>query len=532
MSRNTGTTDQQYDLAFIGLGLSNTFTLIETLERLQHKAPARAVRVLLIEKSDNHFTGVAYGSRSGNTALLISPLAQFADAELRAKFISWICANKEALLEQHSKESGELSTQWAESFIEAEATGTLEEISVPRSFFGKFLKELAQKAINRAIRSGIATVQRITADVHDITRHVRGYKISLEDQFCRIYSQKIVLGIGMPTASTLNDSSGTPVQDVEHVVNNPYAKDVNSLYKSLASRVVKRAEKSTQPINVLVVGANASAIEAAYMLFDQPGFHSAENKISVLSPSGKFPDGRAPDPTEFSFKPKNLLALASQASNTAHEIYTAALADLAHWRHLSAGRDVPVVSFGAELMSLVERLSLSESQKFATTYGVRIGRFQRRSSDEYVNFADRLENSGKLTHVSGYFTAITDTDDQGSSVAYKPSSDSDSVVFSEKFTVVINCMGPKPLWSNQSPLVSKLIERGICSINQSGRGFIVDDEYQAANNLVVTGPLISGNVIQNKPVWHVEHCGRLAGLAGAVSGLLHRDLLCGSRIAA
>jgi len=254
-----------------------------------------------------------------------------------------------------------------------------------------------------------------------------------------------------------------------------------------------------KPVNVLIVGSNASAIESSYLLFDQPGFAERVNKVFVLSPVGKFPNRRLTPVGQPAFEPVHLNRLKAQKGLKAEDIYTALEQDLDIWKQRLDCEDLPLFSSNKELMALVNLLDCTEKQKFAAIYGVMIGKYQRRAGDEYLDMADSMEQLGKLEHVAGRIVEITSCDASGSTI--------------------------RSLQDRQSELIENLIHRGICTVNSSGRGFVVGDDYSAAPNLIVTGPLISGNVIRDQPVWHVEHAGRLTCIAKDVASKLHRDIV-------
>ncbi len=65
------------DITFIGSGITTSYILIPLLNQLMAKSPQNKVNITVIEKSEEHFTGLAYGIRSGATALLITSLADF-----------------------------------------------------------------------------------------------------------------------------------------------------------------------------------------------------------------------------------------------------------------------------------------------------------------------------------------------------------------------------------------------------------------------------------------------------------------------
>ncbi|MCK5923422.1 MAG: hypothetical protein KAG66_20980, partial [Methylococcales bacterium] len=347
------------------------------------------------------------------------------------------------------------------------------------------------------------------------------YALELSGYYHSFLVKKVVLGIGPPAYTELKQRSGDNSQAVDHVVNDPYAANIGLKIQEMAKRLANQA--GDEKINVLTIGSNASAIEVSYLLFDQPDFTNIVNKVFVLSPSGSFPERRLERNNTQHFESINLIALKNKLNLTAEEIYQAALED--HKVCVDSNRDssVSVVSFKKEIGELLHKLSISEKARFAGTFGISIGKLQRRAGDEYLDTADRMIQNSKLEHIKGRFVELVSSDKQGSFIEYIPEGSEKPVQFPDKLSLVINCLGPRSLRSTQNNLIDKLVSRGICQINESGRGFVVGDDYSAAKNLIITGPLISGNVIQNNAVWHVEHCGRLSLIAEDLAKSLREE---------
>ena len=71
-------------------------------------------------------------------------------------------------------------------------------------------------------------------------------------------------------------------------------------------------------------------------------------------------------------------------------------------------------------------------------------------------------------------------------------------------------MGATDFVSEDTPeLLKNLIERNLLIPNDSGIGFDVNTDFEASKDLFILGPLLAGNVIDDKPLWHLEHCGRI-----------------------
>lgn len=512
------------DLAFVGLGLSNAMTFLNFLNELIDEPPLRAMSVLLIEQHPVHFTGVAYGPRSGTNSLLINTLEEFIGEEERGEYIAWIRQNMARLSKDYERAGGDLSAKWLKTFREAEESTLEKSLCVPRSFFGRYLREQVFSMLKLATALGVVDVQAITGEVRDLSLTPIGYSLDVEGQAWSLLAEKVVLGVGPPVARPLPYRDGVRAAASTRVVENPYEHSIGELATGMAKELCQEPQ-GDEPVNVLIVGSNASAIESSYLLFDQPGFQERVNKVFVLSPTGNFPHRRLNPAGQPDFEPIHLSRLSEQQGLTAKDIYTALEQDLEMWKQRLNGEKLPLFSSNKELMAAVNSLDRTEKEKFASTYGLMIGKYQRRAGDEYLDMADSMERLGKLEHVAGRFVEITSCDSNGSTVDYRPPDSVDPVPFPHSLSVVINCMGPLTLKDRQSELVENLIRREICTVNSSGRGFVVGDDYTAAPNLIVTGPLISGNVIRDQAVWHVEHCGRLTSIAKDVAGMLHGDIV-------
>ncbi len=132
----------QYDLAFIGAGISSAYTLIHLMEGLRDgPLPRRPLRLLVIEKDREFWTGVPYGRRSGTTSLIITSLNDFLPASEMGAFSSWLAQNRELLLAEFEMHGGLLAAEWIRGHGQDLHLGACEELYLPRFFFGAYLKE-------------------------------------------------------------------------------------------------------------------------------------------------------------------------------------------------------------------------------------------------------------------------------------------------------------------------------------------------------------------------------------------------------
>ena len=87
------------------------------------------------------------------------------------------------------------------------------------------------------------------------------------------------------------------------------------------------------------------------------------------------------------------------------------------------------------------------------------------------------------------------------------------VTYRAPFCITINCGGFEELAPSSSRLINSLLDNGICKVNRTNRGFLVNERLEAGENVYVIGPLLGGNFNENVRYWHVESASRIAGLA-------------------
>jgi uncharacterized NAD(P)/FAD-binding protein YdhS len=67
-----------YDVAFIGAGLSSTYTLIEFINHINSQnltiSENETLKIAIFERDEWVWGGIPYGKRSGFTSLIITPL--------------------------------------------------------------------------------------------------------------------------------------------------------------------------------------------------------------------------------------------------------------------------------------------------------------------------------------------------------------------------------------------------------------------------------------------------------------------------
>jgi uncharacterized NAD(P)/FAD-binding protein YdhS len=500
--------DGDLDLAIVGAGAAGTFTLLNVLSALAASPPHAPVRIAVVEESGEFFAGTAYGSRSGPRALLITPLAEFVPAAERAGFLAWLDANRDRLVEQARLNCAELSRETVTSLEGPLTEAEWDSLYLPRCFFGMYLQERAGDAIQAARRDRIAEVRLLATTVVAVEPRPAGFRLVLGDD-SSVGAATVVLAVGAPPARDLPGFEAAPPAVV--AVADPLA-------PSLEHHLRQLARNTDRPLRVLVVGANATALEFIYHLCDEPGLVPRIERLTILSTQGTLPGmlGARVDPP---WAPDRTLQLIEREVVTSTQLVEALDADLDHAQASGVPIAATVGPIGDALRLLVPRLDHDGKAEFALRHGMQVGRRQRRAGPRYLAALESLARSGRLTHLAGDYLGV-EACDSGVALRYRPAGTGNSVVSDQAFNVLVNGTGPAPIGQGApSVLLDSLAEAGV-QVNRSGRGLVVDDDLAAAPGVFVVGPLLAGNVIRDQAVWHVEHCGRIEGFAATLATTL------------
>ncbi|MGL4883277.1 MAG: hypothetical protein ACRC8K_19785, partial [Waterburya sp.] len=114
--------NKTYELAIVGSGISCAYTLIHYITCLKAKLStipsevSKAIKVAVIDKSGEFWTGIPYGSRTGKQSLIITALKEFLPQPERDRFINWLTTNYTNVFQTLQKRPGILTQQWLQSY--------------------------------------------------------------------------------------------------------------------------------------------------------------------------------------------------------------------------------------------------------------------------------------------------------------------------------------------------------------------------------------------------------------------------------
>jgi len=503
------------DITFIGSGISSSFTILHFLDQLKNNSINKKISITIIDKYPEYYTGIPYGVRSGFSVLLITSLKNFLPEPELGKFIKWLNANKEWLLEEFRSEGGDLSLEWLSTHKEKLKNNEWENLFIPRRFFGCYIDQKVKNTIEEAKKNDSISVNHINTEVIDLDKKNDEYVISLNNDRS-IVSEKVILSVGSLPTVQLWKKEDIIIEDNLIFINNPYKPNLKEILKKVEVFLGENPEKKR---NALIIGANASGLEMLYKLNDLEGIKSKIDKFTMLSTQGLSPDSIVDEERKKEYSPKNLLSLVDCENLTAKQVAEATYKDLdlADEINLGAASTVDIISkaFG----SLLSKLNQEELKKFACRYGNDIGRRQRCAGYHYSKTIESLKNEDRFEHIAGRFVDIKKDANNEYSLEYLDTKLRSNKIGKDSVHVIFNCIGSTNLTASDIPtLLSKVIAKKLCVSNESNIGFDVNESLEASNNLHIVGPLLAGNIFEGKAVWHVEHCGRIIWLSKFLAG--------------
>ncbi len=495
------------DISFIGSGISASFTVLNFLDLIKNGPKLKnRLSIHVIDKFPEFNTGIPYGARSGSSTLLITSLRNFLPEPELTKFIKWLNVNKDWLLKEFKNEGGILSEKWLDINGVDIQNNKWKDIFIPRRFFGYYINEMVENSIKELTSKNAIEINYITAEVLNLSKENNTYTITLENNK-PILSEKVILSVGSLPVNNLWKNEALIEEENLMFINTPYDPQLEITLKNVKHFIKNRADKGT---NVLIIGANASALELLYKLNDvsKAGDHTPNNFV-FLSTQGRAPDAIIDEKRKKEFKPIHLNKLQNASTLSADSIAEATFKDIDLSDEINLGAASTVEIISSAFGSLLEKLNETELEKFACYYGNEIGKKQRCAGVHYSNTIEMLKADRRFEHIAGRFVDLQENNNNYF-LKYLDTNTKEVKTYNKEFNLIFNCIGGKNLTQNDIPkLILNLIENGYCKPNESKIGFHVNHSLEASNNLHVMGPLLAGNVIDNKAVWHVEHCGRI-----------------------
>lgn len=446
-------------------------------------------------------------------------------------FFDWLETNEAEWLDYLKKNGGEAASLWIENNRVLIQNKSWSEIFIPRSIFGKYLDERVDAVLSDAREIGLASLDRAHAEAIDLRRQDDGsFRILLagaDRSTHSVTALRTVLAIGSPPTRKLDIP---PERRGSYgFIDDIYCQDADLNLKQIYDVLKKVANAEDR--NIFIVGSNASALEMLYCLSKNALLIDLINKIIVVSLSGALPqrlskNGFADQSDDLPIENlDHILALRQRESYSALDLMHAIEKDLNS--NYSAGKTIGEIDsrLGSLVSDLIGRLDYAQREIFYDKFGMKVTKILRRAGPEYSDAAAKLIEMNKLDLVRGRFLGMAEQTNGAAALRYSDGDDDQAFLHPRGCALLINCCGFEELDHSSSALIDNVIKRGLCKVNKTNRGFVVNEQFEASRDLYAMGPLLGGIFTPEHQHWHVENARRIYNLAAdlAVS-------LCGSLI--
>lgn len=497
------------DILVIGSGAAATTTLVELFTKLiDEPSPKGKLSITIVEKHNEFFKGIPYGSRSSVNSLTITAISDFiSSGKEKELFFNWLKTNLDTWTTEYRNAGGLAAQVWLQKNLPLIEQSDWAAVYLPRFVFGIYMQNKMHGLLKTVTEKQLANVKLIQAEAISIKQSGKLYQLTLEHPdkvLTNITTKKLVIAIG-----------SAPVKDNVIADNARSSTYINELYEPSLDHNLKQlsdnlsATPDTANRNLLVIGSNASCIELLYLLNHRPDLLALLNQVVTISQTGIMPY-HISDERFDAYPCQNLDEVKTKGGYDIHTLIEATKKDLGP--AVQQGVIVPyvdrVIGYTIELM---QPLGEDSKKLFFGVYGPQITRLIRRSGPAYKGSANALIDKQKLTLLKGTFMSL-DASDNGAILNYV-NTDGHSQQYQQPFKVIINCSGSNDLHDSSSRLIRSLIAQNLAAINLSGKGFLVNDHFESAPNLYIMGPLLGGNMNKRIHFWHLENVARLLYLS-------------------
>lgn len=494
---------EETDLVIIGGGVAGTSVMQELLgeDRMRGRS------IVIIERSEDLYRGLPYGERSGSASLIVTPLRDFLEDDLRAEFRAWLDAHRAQILQGWP----DISVSWVREHEQEIRDGSWEELFVPRRLFGDFQAERMRAAIARScipvreIRGEALSVQE--APDRALVR------VQTADGPLELAARCVVLALGSPPKQLLPRTERPG--GCGRIVEDTHAHGMDGMLRELSEDLRELPAGASR--SVLVVGANADALELLHAMHRAPLPHDWQGRVRVIAPRGA-PDAWTLRPDRRAeFSPVHLAAYARSTPDdalTARAVHDAIARDVERAIADGLGEQDAVDELKALMGQLLDRMPRDEQQRFVDEYGNLINRFYRPTGGDYQRVASDLLAAGALPMIRGRFV---EAEQSPEGWAVRIGTEEGPQVLAERFGVIVNCTGFQDLRAVGDPLLRSLGQDGPVQLTPNRRGIAVDRTFRASPHVLVAGPLLAGNLNERLRVWHLESCRRILELAPEIA---------------
>jgi uncharacterized NAD(P)/FAD-binding protein YdhS len=508
------------DLAFVGGGVSSA-AVLEALVELALSGPCplreraatagRPLRLLVLDQAGEFGGGVPYGRSVPPGYLCNDP----AGKQHPAAFTTWLHERRPEWVGSLRESGDPGARRWLAlnagplAAADRDPRG-YDGLFVPRAVYGSFARERLAGTLTAAHADGSLDISLRRERVVGLVASGPSFRLDLQGGGA-VASGLVVLAIGSPPPRPEPELEGE-----SGYVRAPCSTDLDRL-----EAVLGRALDDSPPAVVAILGGNACALETMWLLDTRPALRRRLARAECVTPGGMLPDasrsGHAATPDLAA-----LAALDREQALTADALFAAVRDDVGRARAEGFTSLDYADPLYARFVPLLARLGPDERRRLAETYGRRLKALARHCPPEYRQAAAGLAADGILRVVPGRVRLVRAAR-PGLRVLWRDAAGAEHTLAA---SVVLDCRGWGYLDEAHDPLLASLLahDTGPARPNGSRIGLAVDEEFQAAPGLFITGPLLAGCSNGRHTIWNLENARRIHALAPALARSLARRL--------
>jgi uncharacterized NAD(P)/FAD-binding protein YdhS len=496
------------DISLIGSGFASTVALTELLNGLiTNPHPPKKLFVTVIEKYPEFWKGIPYGMRSSVNTLTINSVFDFIYEPERPLFFEWLKSDKNDWISYYREHGGTTAFTWLKNNLPLIENEEWENIYVPRFLFGNYQSHKLRGLLKKAEEKQLVEIKLVEAEAIDINVMAGGlHEIILEHsdhKLSKILTRRVVVATGSAPVEKMSGMTGDKIIYVNDIYEPSVSENLNTVYRKLNASGAGEG-------NILIIGSNASCIELVYLIQGNTEFRERIDKIVIISTSGSLAFNTSTEILRDHPTP-NLDKLKASDDYTIEKLMEAAALDIKLAVQNGANMDY-VATIIRQTIAFLEVLGEDAKKLFYAIYAIRLRNMFRRAGPEYRNAAQILIDIQKLIIIKGSYLNIYPEED-GVFLNYLDIETDQERTCPVNFKAVFNCSGSADLDSSSSRLLYNLVNKNICRMNLSRKGFEVNEKFEAAPNIYVFGPLLGGNMNKLIHFWQLENAARLSYLA-------------------
>lgn len=462
-------------LGILGGGVAAGAILVELANRVRRGAGIPVAKIFVFEPQHELGRGTPYSTAVNDSALTITPMRDVFPSEILIEFQRFMEIESDGSYPRSIEEFCSTGVGYIPS---ADALLCIQNrcfcnVHMPRRIVGDFLQARLHRAFQTLECAGI-DVEHIREPAHSI--YMANNTITTYTDGTEIRTDRAVLCVGSIARPLSAPSS------------------LNSSLSCRAADAVERIAYLSRSSRIVIFGSNASTIELLYLA--RTLILAGGHTVRVISPSGSLPafiDAKHPIDSTL-IRPLREAAFDPDYAPIANVLKN--IADC-----LDNGDITRAIGTVGSLSNILFELDNTSRINIVNRVMPFVVRAVRRVEGPYAVVLDDGE-AGLFQLHSGCLDDITSTSNGRMNVSWI---DSHGGAQFDEADLVVNCTDIG-LYADASDLVRHLVSTypDTLSLTDCGRGLHVDDEYRAARNLYVFGPLLAGNAREFGNIWHLE----------------------------